>query len=189
MRLTALSLVVSSLLGVACTQKEASVASPSGAQSGFAERYPARLNGARQHFASDENEARTTLGEFKGYPDALKNPDYGAVHTVVEQADSTGKSGAYTEASLEVETVSRFFDEEKVGLRQKVGGAVSYASTEKKCSEDLGGVAAAAMERSVDKQAEEHLRNYSEAHRYIDDHEDELGKQNLDTLTMVGRAV
>ena len=43
MRLVAHSFVVLSLLGVACTQKEAPVASPSGEQAGFAERYPARL--------------------------------------------------------------------------------------------------------------------------------------------------
>ncbi|MGC4089184.1 MAG: hypothetical protein QM756_15130 [Polyangiaceae bacterium] len=182
MRLAAYSLVVLSLLGVACTQKEAPVAAASGEQSGFAERYPARLNGTRQHFASDENQARTTLGEFKGYPDALKNPDWSAVRTVVEQADSTGKSSAYTEAALESETVARFMDEEKDGLRQKVGGAVSYASGQKKCPEDLGGAAISAMERGVDKQLEERLRNHSEAHRYIDDHEDELGKPNVETL-------
>ncbi len=155
---------------------------PSGEQAGFAERYPTRLNGVRTHFASDENQARATLGEFKGYPDALKNPDWNAVHTVVEQADSTGKSGAYTESALEGETVARFFDEEKDGLRQKVGGSVSYVSTQKKCEEDLGGTAVAAMERGVDKQLEERLRAHSEAHRYIEDHEDELGKPNIETL-------
>ncbi|HET9930210.1 MAG TPA: hypothetical protein VFQ35_05975 [Polyangiaceae bacterium] len=182
MRFIAHSLVLFSLLGVACAQKEAPVAAPSGEQAGFAERYPARLNGARTHFASDENQARATLGEFKGYPDALKNPDWNSVHTLVEQADSTGKSSAYTEAALEAETVTRFFDEEKDGLRQKVGGSVSYASTQKKCEEDLGGTAVAAMERGVDKQLEERMRAHSEAHRYIEDHEDELGKQNVETL-------
>ncbi|MFZ5892948.1 MAG: hypothetical protein ACOY0T_17945 [Myxococcota bacterium] len=182
MRFVAYSLVLSSLLGIACQQKDAPVAAPSGEQAGFAERYPARLNGARQHFATDENQARANLGEFKGYPDAIKNPDWNAVHTVVEQADATGKSSAYTEAALEAESVTRFFDEEKDGLRQKVAGAVSYASTQKKCPEDLGGTAVAAMERGVDKQLEERLRSRSEAHRYIDDHEDELGKQNVETL-------
>lgn len=182
MRLLAHSFVLLSLLGIACTQKEAPVASPSGEQAGFAERYPARLNGARQHFAADENQARATLGEFKGYPDAVKNPDWNAVHTLVEQADATGKSSAYTEASLESETVTRFFEEEKDGLRQKVGGAVSYVSNQKKCPEDLGGTAVAAMERGVDKQLEERLRAHSEAHRYIEDHEDELGKQNVETF-------
>ncbi len=176
------SLVLLSSLAVACTQKEAPVAAPSGEQAGFAERYPARLNGTRQHFASDETQTRTALAEFKGYPDALKIPNFAEVGNVVARADSSGRSSAYSEASLESETVSRFFEEEKDGLRQKVGGAVSYASTQKKCPEDLGGAAVGAMERGVDKQLEERLRAHSEAHRYIEDHQEELGKANVETL-------
>jgi hypothetical protein len=174
--------VVVSLASVGCAQKQAPVTAPSGEQAGYAERYPARLTHVRAHFASDETKARGGLSEFKGFPDALRNPNFEQTREVVLHADAAGKSSAYTEASLEAETVNRFFDEEKDGLRQKVGGAVTYAAQQKECSEDLGGAAVGAMERGVDKQLEERLRSYNEAHRYIEDHQDELGKPNLDTL-------
>jgi hypothetical protein len=38
------------------------------------------------------------------------------------------------------------------------------------------------MERGVEKQLEERVRGQSEAQRYIEDHPEELGKQNLDAL-------
>jgi len=182
MKCFAALLVVVSLSAVACTQKAGPVASPSGEQAGYAERYPARLEHVRARFASDEAKARGGLSEFKGFPDALRNPNFEKTREVVIRADAAGKSSAYTEASLEAETVTRFFDEEKDGLRQKVGGAVAYAAGQKNCSEDLGGAAVGAMERGVDKQLEERLRSYNEAHRYIEDHQDELGKANVDTL-------
>jgi hypothetical protein len=174
--------VVVSLAAAGCAQKQAPPAAPSGEQAGYAERYPARLEHVRAHFASDETEARAGFSEFKGFPDALRNANFEATREVVLRADAAGKSSTYTEASLEAETVNRFFDEEKEGLRQKVGGAVSYAAEQKQCSEDLGGAAVGAMERGVNKQLEERLRSYNEAHRYIEDHQDELGKPNLDTL-------
>lgn len=176
------SLLVLSLALAACSQQPGPVAATSGEQAGYAERYPARLIDVRSGFADDENRARRDFSEFKSYPDALHNPDFHAVHGVVEQADAAGKSSAYTEAALEGETVHRFFTEEKDGLHQKVAGSVTYVAKEKQCSEDLGGVAAAAMDRGVDKQIEERLRDYNEAHRYIEDHQDELGKANIDTL-------
>jgi hypothetical protein len=182
MRCFATCIVLLSLAVVGCAQKSAPIASPSGEQAGYAERYPARLGAARAQFASDEAKARTGLAEFKGFPDALRNPNFERTRDVVLHADAAGRSSAYTEASLEVETVNRFFREEKDGLRQKVGGAVSYAASQKECSEDLGGAAVGAMERGVDKQLEERLRSYNEAHRYIEDHQEELGKQNIDTL-------
>jgi hypothetical protein len=182
MRCFAAWFVMVSLSVVACNQKQAPVASPSGEQAGYAERYPGRLQSVRSHFASDETKARGTLSEFKGFPDALRNPNFEQTREVVLHADAAGKSSAYTESALEAETVTRFFDEEKDGLRQKVGGAVSYTAKEKQCSEDLGGVAVGAMERGVDKQLEERLRAHNEAHRYIEDHQDELGKVNVDTL-------
>ena len=171
-------------LGMAgCAQQPAPVTGPSGEQAGYAERYPGRLGSVRARFAAEETKTRTHIGEFKGYPDALKNPDYLQVEQVYRKADEAGRSAAYTEAALEAETVERFFEEEKDPLRQKVGGSVSYAAKEKECkAEDLGSIAVVSMERGIDKQVEERLRDHSEAHRYIEDHQDELGKPNLDTL-------
>jgi pyruvate/2-oxoglutarate dehydrogenase complex dihydrolipoamide acyltransferase (E2) component len=158
------------------------VAQPSGEQPGYAERYPGRLTATRARFADEETKARSDFGEFKGFPEALRNTDFSAVDTVIVKADAAGKSSSYTEAQLEAESVKRFFAEEKDGLRQKVGGAVAYGAKEKQCTEDLGGIAVGAMERGVEKQLEERVRSYSDAQRYIEDHPEELGKQNLATL-------
>lgn len=170
------------LLTAACAQQPAPVAAPSGDFAGYAERYPNRLTDVRTRFAEEENRARSSLAEFKAYPDSLKNPDYARVKDVVTRADQTGRASAYSEASLEAEAVQRFFDEEKDPLRQKVAGGVSYAAKQKDCSEDLGGTAVASMERGVEKQLEERLRGRSDADRYIEDHEDQLGKPNVETL-------
>ncbi|HET9958385.1 MAG TPA: hypothetical protein VFQ61_28010 [Polyangiaceae bacterium] len=169
-------------LALACNQPPPKVVESSGEQAGYAEHYPSRLGTIRSRFADEEGKAKTESGEFKSYPEALKNPDLESTRDVYELADSTGKSSAYTEAALEAETVTRFMDEEKDGLHQKVAGGVNYAATQKNCSEDLGGVAASAMDRGVEKQLDERLRKQSEVHRYIEDHQDKLGKANLDTL-------
>jgi chromosome segregation ATPase len=177
------------LLTAACAKAPAPVAAPSGEFSGYAERYPARLTDVRTRFAEDETAAKTAFTEWKAYPDALKNPSYEHVEQVVERADQTGRSSAYSEASLEGEAVQRFFRDEKDPLRQKVAGGVSYAAKQKECSEDLGGAAVVAMERGVEKQLEERLQSYSEAHRYIEDHAEELGKANVDTLEKQADAI
>lgn len=177
------------LLSVACAQKPAPVAAPSGDSAGYAERYPNRLTDVRTRFADQETKARTAFGEFKGYPDALKNSAPSHVKEVVARADRTGRSSAYSEAALEGEAVERFFEEEKDPLRQKVAGGVSYAAKQKECSEDLGGAAVASMERGVEKQLEERLRGRSDADRYIEDHEEELGKNNVDTLRKQADAI
>ncbi len=182
MKSTATWLVVLSLAASACTQQQPAVTAASGEQPAYAERYPGRLGDVRAAFADDESRARAGFGELKGYPDALRNPKWENVKAAVQKADEAGRSSAYTEASLESEAVARFFREEKDGLRQKVGGAVSYASGQKECKEDLGGAAVGAMERGVDKQMEERLRTFNDADRYIEDHQDELGKPNVETL-------
>jgi hypothetical protein len=169
-------------LALACNQPPPKVVESSGEQAGYAERYPARLNTVRARFAEEESKSKAEYAEFKAYPEALKNPDLETTRQVYELADSTGKSSAYTEAALEAETITRFMDEEKEGLHQKVAGGVSYAATQKNCSEDLGGAAVSAMDRGVEKQLDERLRKQSEAHRYIEDHQDKLGKANLETL-------
>lgn len=175
-------LFVVSLVTAACTQQQPAVTAASGEQAGYAERYPSRLGDVRAAFADNESHARTDFAEFKSYPDALRNPKWENVKETVDKADEAGKSSAYTEAALESESVERFFREEKDGLRQKVGGAVSYVSGQKECKEDLGGVAVGAMERGVDKQMEERLRSFNDADRYIEDHQDEIGKPNVETL-------
>ena len=174
--------LILSLSAVACSPKQAPVTAPSSEQAGYAERYPARLQSVRSRFASDETKARSSIAEFKGFPDALRSPNFEQTRQVVLRADAAGKSSAYSETSLEAEAVTRFFDEEKASLYPRVAGAVNHTAKEKNCTEDLGSVAVGAMARGVDKQLDERLRAHNEAHRYIEDHQDELGRANVNTL-------
>ena len=107
-----------------------------------------------------------------------------AAEQIRHMADAEGKSSSYAAQALEGETVARFWDEEKQPLHQKIGGAVSYAGKQKECSkecgDDLGGVAAGASDRAVEKQLEERQQRLGEVHRFVEEHEDALGKPNMD---------
>ncbi|HEV8247045.1 MAG TPA: hypothetical protein VGP93_14810, partial [Polyangiaceae bacterium] len=96
--------------------------------------------------------------------------------------DAAGKSADYASEAEKARFVTEFFDEEKAGIHRRVAGSVEYAAKQKSCDADLAGAAAGSVDSAVEKQLEERLRKHNEAHRYIDDHEDELGKPNQDTL-------
>ena len=174
------------LLAAACNKELPPAAAPSGDQPGYAVRYPTKLEALRLRFSEKESSARGALPPIRRIPDSFKNPSWATVKEVVERADREGRSAAYADAALESETVERFMDEERNPLRQKVAGGVKYAAQQKEpeclCGEDLGGAAAGSMERSIEKQLEERLRERSEAWRYIEDHEEEIGKANVDPL-------
>jgi len=156
------------------------LSAPSGEQPGYAERYPARLNTLRTRFASDETKVQAALPQLAPAADKLTTADPATLAALFEQADAEGKTGSYASASLEADTITRFMEEEKQPLHQKLAGSVSYAAKQKNCSEDLGGVAAGSMDRAVEKQLEERLQKSGEVHRFIEDHEEQLGKANLD---------
>jgi hypothetical protein len=82
----------------------------------------------------------------------------------------------------ESEQVARFFEEEKGELEKKVGGAAQYAVKQKNCDADVYGTTNNALGKAVEKQLELRLRAHNEAHRFILDNEDSLGKPNLETL-------
>lgn len=166
----------------ACTTQPAPTFASSANESSYAERYPTALLGARTEFANDETRAREIFAEFPKYPAALTNPDGELVSEVVTRADSAGKSGAYARQMEEQSHVSRFFSEEKEELNQKVSGAAQYAAKQKECTADVGSPAAGALDRGVDKAMEDRLRDHDEAQRYIEDHQDALGKPNLEKL-------
>ncbi|HEY2736269.1 MAG TPA: hypothetical protein VGI70_19860, partial [Polyangiales bacterium] len=60
--------------------------------------------------------------------------------------------------------------------------AAQYAAKQKECTVDVASPAIGALDRGVDKALEERLRGHDEAHRYIEDHQDALGKPNLEKL-------
>lgn len=185
MRLLSLVVCAISFVGpLACSKEPPRLTTPSGEQPSYAEQYPARLSSVRARFASDESKAQTALPQLEPQARKLSNADPATLEQLFQLADETGRSAAYADQALEAETVSRFWDEEKQPLHQKIAGAVSYAGKQKDCSkecgDDLGGVAAGASDRAVEKQLEERAARVGELHRFVEDHEDELGKTNAD---------
>ncbi|HKO50657.1 MAG TPA: hypothetical protein VJV79_23215 [Polyangiaceae bacterium] len=179
--LTSIALFATAFLA-ACTTQPAPTFASAANESGYAERYPAALLEARTEFADDERRAREIIADFPKYPEALTTPDGERVSAVVSRADAAGKSGAYAQQMQEQQHVSRFFSEEKEGLNQKVGGAAQYAAKQKECTVDVASPAIGALDRGVDKAQEDRLRDHDEAHRYIEDHQDALGKANIEKL-------
>jgi hypothetical protein len=172
------------LTTLACSKQPAPLTAPSGEQPSYAEQYPTRLSTLRTRFADDETKVKNALPQLEPAAQKLGNADPTTVKELFELADAEGKSGAYASQALEGETVARFWDEEKQPLHQKIGGAVSYAGKQKECSkecgDDLGGVAAGASDRAVEKQLEERQQRLGEVHRFVEEHEDTLGKPNMD---------
>jgi len=183
-----------SLLGtLACSKQPPALTTPSGEQPSYAEQYPSRLGSLRTRFAADEAKVRAALPELTKSAEKLDHADPNALEQLFELADREGRSSAYAEQAEDSATVARFWDEERQPLHQKIGGAVSYAGKQKQCSkecgDDLGGVAAGASDRAVEKQLEERQQRLGEIHRFIEDHEDELGKANTDAAEKQASAI
>lgn len=174
--------LLASTLAMGCTSRPEPAFASSANETSYAERYPANLLALRTEFATDEAKAREIFGGFQNYPGALTNPDGEQVLAVVTRADAAGKSAAYAEQAQENQSVSRFFTDEKDPLHQKVGGAAQYAAKQKECTADVASPAIGALDHGVDKALEDRLRGHDEAHRYIEDHQDALGKPNLEKL-------
>jgi len=181
------------LTALGCSKQPPPLTAPSGEQPSYAEQYPTRLNTLRTRFATDEAKVQAALPQLEPSAQKLGNADPETVKQLFELADAEGKSSAYADQALEAETVSRFWDEEKQPLHQKIGGAVSYAGKQKECSkecsDDLGGVAAGASDRAVEKQLEERQARLGEIHRFVEEHEDALGKPNLDAAEKQANAI
>lgn len=185
MRITKILGICLACLGsAACTKETPPLTAPSGEHPGYAEQYPARLGTLRARFAADEAKVRAALPELQPAAQKLGSADPATLSELFQLADAEGRSGAYADSALEAETVSRFIEEEKQPLQQKIAGAVSYAGRQKECakecSDDLGGVAAGAAPRAIEKQLEERQQRLGELHRFVLDHEEELGKPNLE---------
>src|SRR6478609_5552259 len=179
--LTSIALLAAALSS-ACTTQPAPTFASAANESGYAERYPTALLGARSEFAADETRAREIIADLPKYPEALTSPDGEKVSAVVSRADAAGKSGAYARQMEEQSHVSSFFSEEKDELNQKVGGAAQYAAKQKECTADVSSPAIGALDKGVDKAMEDRLRDHDEAQRYIEDNQDTLGKANLEKL-------
>lgn len=180
-----IALVICVALGsIGCEKSGRDSTVPSSAgEAGYAERYPTAVGGVNTRLNEQEQKAREDFGKFAAYPDALNNPRWENVGEVVDRADAAGKSASYAREAEQARLVTQFFEEEKQGIHRRVGGAVDYAAKQKGCdSGEIAGAAAGSVDKAVEKQLEERLRKHNEAHRYIDDHEEELGKANTEKL-------
>jgi len=176
-------LLLSLSLGVACQKQEnTALTTPSSGEGAYATRYPDELARVKNRFAEREGQARRTLGTFASYPDELDKPSWPDVVAVYKAADAAGHGDEYVTRLHETTTVQSFFTEEKDELNKKVGGAAQYTAKQKGCTAELYGPTAAALDKTVEKQLEKRLRERNEAHHYIDDHEDALGKPNREKL-------
>jgi DNA repair exonuclease SbcCD ATPase subunit len=82
----------------------------------------------------------------------------------------------------EADAVRTFYAGERDKLRQKVGGSAEHAAKEKSCEVELYGPVGGALDRAMEQQLEERLRERNPAHRRIEDNEDAIGKANVDKL-------
>jgi hypothetical protein len=163
-------------------QKPPPLYASSSGQTGYASRYPETMASERGRIAEHEGASRRMMASFATYPDELKDPDWNGVKQVVDLADSAGQSAAYVERREEVEATERFFADQKDEITKSVAGAAQYTAKQKNCDVDTYGSAAHALEKSVEKGLEKYLRERNEAHAYIEDNQDSLGKPNLEKL-------
>jgi hypothetical protein len=181
------------ILPVGCAKQPPPLTAPSGEQPGYAEQYPTLLTTLRTRFAADEAKVQAALPQLEPAAAKLDKSDPATVAQLFELADAEGKSGSYANQALESDTVSRFWSEEKQPLHQKIGGAVAYAGKQKECSkecsDDLGGVAAGASDRAVEKQLEERQQRLGEVHRFVEDHEEQLTKPNMEPAEKQANAI
>jgi hypothetical protein len=151
-------------------------------QSGYAARYPQELGASATRFNDAEAEAQRTDSEIPRYPNELKKPKWAPVLQVVEQADAAGRSYDYVERLRAAEGASTFFEDRNEEITKKVAGAAQYAAKQKGCDVDVAGPAAHALKESIKEQLERYVRDRNEAHRTIERHREELGKENAAAL-------
>jgi hypothetical protein len=168
-------------LGCASQTTEPKVASSAGLED-YATRYPTTLSTTRGQVDQAQGEVNQAIGQFPSYPDELNKPNWSEVMNVVDLADESGRSGEYVRRARADQSVSDFFATNKDDIERKVGGAANYAAKQNNCKGDLYGTTAHALETAVQKQLQKDLRARNEAESYIDEHQDSLGKPNVDKL-------
>jgi hypothetical protein len=169
-----------------CTKTDEN-APPKGASSaddvGYALEYPEQVDDRVAALDEGEAEVDEETGKFESYPDKLKEPtDEELVADIYRAADEAGRSEAYVKVARENDAIAEFMAADDGLIGKKVAGGVQFTAKQQGCSADLGGAAAGALKRTVDKQLEERLKQANDAHRMIDENEETLGKNNVGTL-------
>jgi hypothetical protein len=186
--------VIALLFAAGCNNQNKPVEAASATnQASYAEAYPEKVQSSTEAVAIAETETKTTIGEFPSYPEQVKKTDYTEVKKVVELADEAGKSKSYADAAEENAKVAEFFAEEKDPLNRQVGGSSRYSSKEKGATDEVADAGASGaifgLDKGVTKQLEERSKKSSDAQRYIEDHEESLGKANQETLSKQAEAI
>lgn len=176
------SLLIAVMALVACQNQAAPTSASSSGEPAYAERYPATLASMAAEFEQDEAKIGTESEKLTSFPGELREPKWLEVSAVFERADQAGTRADYVAERDDLERVERFYAQSRDKLRQKVAGAANYAAKQKSCDVELSGTVAGSLDKAFEKELEERLRSHNPAHRYIEDHEEQLGKKNLETL-------
>lgn len=176
------SLLIAVMALVACQNQAAPTSASSAGEPAYAERYPATLASMAAEFEQDEAKIGTESEKLTSFPGELREPKWLEVSAVFERADQAGTRADYVAERDDLERVERFYAQSRDKLRQKVAGAANYAAKQRSCDVELSGTVAGSLDKAFEKELEERLRSHNPAHRYIEDHEEQLGKKNLETL-------
>lgn len=150
----------------------------------YAVRYPDALASARGSFSEQENRAARLSGDLGTFTSDIDTKNWKAVATTYKLADSSGKSATYAERYEQTDDINAFFAEEKEHLNQSIAGSVAYSAKQNNCKEpnDVAGSATFSLNKAVEKQLKERLRDNNEAHAYIDAHAESIGKVAAEKL-------
>lgn len=182
---TLLSLL-SGLLVAACAGNQGVVAetiSPAGSEA-YAEEYPERLTSTRQQYEEGSTEAQEEANSLPAYPDDLADPDWVVVHDVYTEADQAGRSQAVVEALRDARRVKAFHEEAERDLSRRliihVNGMMKNRGTD--CDYPAGPALGRVLGDAVDEALDDRYRELNEAHRLLEEREEELGDDNVSAL-------
>ena len=166
----------------ACSRQAPVRAASASGQGAYALHYVDEVAASRGEATTSMTQIENTRTEFQKYPDALSSPSWPDVLALYRSAEESGRTAAYVDELERSEIVARYYFEEKEELNRRVGGSVQHAAKEKQCDVDLYGTASYALGKGVEETLRDRLRERSEANRYVEQHEEALGKRNRPAL-------
>lgn len=176
-------ILCASLFLIGCNKEQKGSTLPSSAnQPRYALDQPSKLREAQSQLDERDRAAREAFAKFGEYPGKLKPANHALAKEILQIAAEEGKSQDYAKAAYETELIAEYFDDEKQGFQQKVGGAAQYTAKQAGCKADVASATVHALNKHVEKSLEERLDRHSEAQRRIDENEKALGKDDRDAL-------
>lgn len=182
MQRTPLAFIFAAGLLAACQSQSAPKYASSAEEPAYAERYPETLAAIALEFEEDDARVTADIEKFSTFPGELTEPKWRDVATLYDRADDAGTRADFASQMEETESIERFYAESRDKIRQKVIGAANYAAKQKPCEVELSGPIAGSLDKAMERELEERARAHNPAHRYLADHEESLGKKNLEKL-------